>query len=177
MIRTALIGLVVFISLCVAYVLSYLGAFKNVTLTLEGPVQFSLVGKNHMGPYHKIPPLIAEVETWAKNQGIECNQTFGLYLDNPDQFEEDDRLRSFGGCVLKSSIENIKLPAGYELKTLESPKLVHAFFQGSAAIGPQKVYPKAQDFMNQNQIVSKGPVLEIYTIKSERAMDTDYYFF
>jgi effector-binding domain-containing protein len=155
----------------------YLGALRPVNLAEQEAGPYNLLYKENVGPYHKVAPLITEVETFAKSHGLICKLTFGQYLDDPRNVEEG-RLRAHVGCLLSTEeLAALKdLPADYKTETILSKKYLVAIFEGSPAIGPMKVYPKAEDYFNAKNIKIAGPVIEIYEVHSEKAMTTKYLF-
>lgn len=164
----------------VASIMFRLGSFKDVTIEHKmknGP--FTVVAREHLGAYHKIAAMIVEMETWARSHGEPCNITFGEYFDNPEQTDED-RLRSRGGCVVTNpqNTEALKkvLAPNMTLETIEIPDALVAEFEGSPAIGPLKVYPKAFAYMQEHDLVSAGPVLELYEVLNSTAGRTQYFF-
>lgn len=174
------IGLGLFIF--VLYVLQYTGAFKSITLGVDQRGPYTILYKQHVGAYHKIVSVIEEVETWAKKNGLKCRLSFGEYFDNPAIVEEG-RLQSRGGCLIdpleKSDndvFEKIKsmLPEDFKADVIPESKAVVALFTGAPGIGPLKVYPKADEFIQKGQLKKKGPVLEIYEIFDNKSMQTTY---
>lgn len=158
----------------VGYLMLYLGAFRSVQLS-DGPVPaMTLIGKEHVGPYHKIVPVIQEVETWAKEAGLDCTRSFGLYLDDPEEVDEP-RLKSFGGCVLADA-KVPELPEGLSVRVFSAPHFVKALFEGSPGIGPFKVYPRVKEYIHAKGFHPLPSVLEVYIVHSAKAMTTTYYF-
>jgi effector-binding domain-containing protein len=155
-----------------ATVAIYLGLFKSVEVTKVELPAYHLVYKLHVGAYHKIGGTITEVEKWAKEKGITCDLTFGEYFSDPNEVSED-LLRSHGGCVVESLISD--LPEGYSQKTLDPQEAIHAKFNGSPAIGPYKVYGKADEFAEKQKLKKTGVAMEFYKVK-DRDMETTYYF-
>jgi len=159
-----------------SYVAYYLGAYKKVEVSeaMMGP--YTLVYMDHVGPYHKIAPVIAKVESWMKDHGHDCSLSFGQYLDNPRQ-EEEARLKSRGGCLVKDVPKD--LPQDFKVMDLPAQKYVTASFDGSPGIGPIKVYPKANEYIIAKGLNQEGPVMEIYDIHSrtEKASMTTTYLF
>lgn len=150
-----------------------LGAFRDVQIsTVELDKQF-IIYKEHLGSYHKIVPVIEEVETWAKAHGESCQRSFGKYLDNPEIVDES-RLRSQGGCVLVREISN--MPPEYQVGEIPAGKYVQARFEGSPGIGPMKVYPRVRKFAEVQRIRLKDWVVEIYEVHGHDAMTTTYLF-
>lgn len=172
-IRYLLLPLLIAIVVYAVYLMNYLGTFRPVIIseTTAGP--FLAIYKSHVGPYHKIGPLIEEVETWVKSQGMDCKLSFGEYLDSPKSTEEA-RLRSHGGCFVSSLPEN--LPEGFQKKTIEEKNYVTAVFEGSPGIGPIKVYPRVYDYAEDQKIPLEEVVMEVYEVHSDTAMTTTYYF-
>ncbi len=172
-IRYLLLPLLIAILVYVFYLMNYLGAFRPVVIAekTDGPMQ--MIFKSHVGPYHKIVPVIQEVEKWAKDNWIDCTLSFGEYLDNPETTEEA-RLRSNGGCLVKQIPAN--LPEGFQSKTIPEKKYVTALFEGSPGIGPMKVYPKVYEYAQEQRIALEETVMEVYQIHSEESMTTVYYF-
>lgn len=157
-----------------SYLAVYLGAFRPVVIEEVSQKTFILLGSEHIGPYHKIVPVIEKVETWAKQNQVDCTETFGLYLDNPKDLDEA-RLRSFGGCLLRSAAPT-NLPKEFEVREFSAEKFIQAKFEGSPGIGPLKVYPKVTDFMTEKNLKSAGQVLEVYKVISQKEMTTTYFF-
>lgn len=160
----------------VAYLLVYLGYFKPVTVNEEDNRAFRFLAKAHMGAYHKIVPVIQEVEKWAKENGLDCRFTFGLYHDDPENVEES-RLRSHGGCVLNEGEEPGVLPAEFEIIEQPASSYVTAIFEGSPAIGPFRVYPRLIQYVEEKQYTRPDwGVIEIYEVHASDRMTTTYYF-
>jgi len=188
MIKYVVSGLLVALAVFAFRTAQYVGAFKDVEISVSEEAAKNLIYKTHVGAYHKIVPVIEEVETWAREQKIDCHLSFGEYIDNPDTSEED-RLKSHGGCIVTEIPPN--LPAGFEGKTIPAQKFVKAVFDGSPGIGPLKVYPRVQKYADEHKIKLKGTVIESYEIHRDGAlapetsesekhqvkMTTFYYFF
>lgn len=149
------------------------GAWKSVevTETTLGPLH--LVYKEYVGPYHKIVTAIQDVETWAKSKSIECNRSFGEYLEDPN-IVEHERLHSHGGCILSEMPAD--LPADFKSQTIPVRTYVMASFSGSPALGPLKVYGRIEDYMASKKLQRTAPVLEIYNVKSNNQVETQYLF-
>lgn len=158
-----------------------LGAFREVAIATQEDGPFHVLSKEHLGPYHKIADVILEVEAWARSQGEPCTRSFGEFFDDPERTDED-RLRSRGGCILNKSapadIEALKskLPANYNLTTIDQRLYAIATFDGAPSLGPVKVYPKVLEYVSLNRLEIKGAVIEIYEIHSERSGSTRYLF-
>ncbi|OFZ31352.1 MAG: hypothetical protein A2622_01835 [Bdellovibrionales bacterium RIFCSPHIGHO2_01_FULL_40_29] len=164
------------------YLFQYTGAFKKVTITVDDRPELHIIYKDYMGAYHKIVPIIEDVETWAKKNNLKCRLSFGEYLDNPNQVEEG-RLRARAGCVIDPLVpeehvqfEKLKslLPENYKTGTLHPMKAVVAIFSGAPGIGPLKVYPKAQEFIEKEKLVALGSVIEIYEVFDAKSVQTTY---
>lgn len=167
----ALLGTIVAL---ISSLLIHLGAFKPVTVAIEEAGPFRLVFKQHAGPYHQIVPVIEEVERWAAESGEKCLTSFGEYLDDPTNTDED-RLHSHGGCVVEGDWAG-RLPEGLMYKELPKREYVVAIFDGAPSISPYKVYPKAQDYMASMSLKPEPPVIEMYQRLSENELKTLYYF-
>jgi effector-binding domain-containing protein len=169
-----LVGVVVGIS---GYFMWYLGGFKPVTIQekIVGPLK--LLYKEHVGPYHKVAPTIIEMETWAKAHDVDCHKTFGQYLDDPRAIEEG-RLRARVGCVVDDLSAKVLADLGTDIHVEDIPEhnYVTALFEGSPGIGPMKVYPKVDEYLEAKKASLSGPVIEVYEIHSEKAMTTTYLF-
>lgn len=163
-------GLLVF-----ALSLSYkLGVFKEVTVVGVEKPTFHMIYKSHFGPYHTINSVISDVEAWAKEHNFGCVTTFGEYLDDPNAVEEQERLRSLGGCLVPAPPQ--QLPEEIKFKTVEQQSYLVLQFSGSPAIGPYKVYPAAEKWFQDNRHSMQGAVIETYkTIGKEDVLST-YYF-
>lgn len=156
-----------------AYLYFYLGMNREVNVDGPKPVLFWLLYKEHRGAYHKIGPILNEVEKKALDKSIPCINTFGLFLDDPKTVDED-RLRSEVGCVLTEQIPDI--PEGLKQKEWIHEQALHLKFEGSPSIGPFKVYPKAEEWMTENRKTMPEQVLEMYSLSPKGELTTHYYF-
>ena len=172
-IRYFVLPLLLVLGIYAAHVLNYVGAFKPVIISEKKTGPFLMIYKDHTGPYHKIVPIIEEVEQWAKSHGLDCPLSFGEYLDNPDTTEEG-RLRSRGGCLVSEIPSN--LPEGFKSQIIPEKSYVTALFEGSPGIGPLKVYPRVFDYFEENRLARSESVLEIYEVQGPQKMVTNYYF-
>ncbi len=156
-----------------AYLFYYLGAWKGVALSIEEQGPLHMIYKEHLGAYHKIVPVIEEVEKWAKSQGLNCEKSFGEYMDDPQQVEQE-RLRSHGGCLV-DKIPQV-LPDGYQSEVREVHLYGVARFEGSPAIGPWKVYSKLARYITDERHEISGPMIEIYEFTGPNSLKTTYLF-
>ena len=172
------IGLIIFF----LYLMQYTGAFKSVPVAIDERGPFTLIALSHTGAYHKTVEKIETVEQWAKKNNLKCRLSFGEYLDNP-RIAEEGRLRSFGGCLLdplvpeeKVTLEKLKpqMPKDFEIREFTKTQAVVALFTGAPGIGPMKVYPAAEDFIQSASLKPSGTALEIYEILADNKMTTTY---
>lgn len=148
------------------------GFFKPVEIREETVGPLTLIYKEHVGPYHEIIDAISAVETWAKEKKISCRRTFGEYLDNPEVIEHD-RLRSLGGCVTETAVE--ELPAEFKSKTVPEKKYVVGSFHGAPMIGPFKVYPKLNQYFASHNLKQASSSIEVYEMVTEKELLTKYF--
>jgi len=151
----------------------YLGAFKDIAMSEVDRGSMSMVYVDVMGPYHKVTPSIEKVEAWAKEKGIDCKDSFGQYLDNPDIVEEA-RLKARVGCMVQE--KPMDLPADFHFQTVPAAHYLQVVFDGSPSIGPIKVYPKALEYIQNKKLKSQGAVIEIYRVHNEKEVTTTYLF-
>ncbi len=152
------------------YLYLHLGFSEDVLVGESTRTELILLGQEHRGAYHKIGEKIMQVENLADLLKIPCERSFGQYLDNP-QIVDEDRLRSFAGCITDQIPENLQAP--FEVRTFPEGRFVTAEFSGSPAIGPMKVYPKLQDYFIEKGLQSDGQSLEVYTIEGD-SVRTEY---
>ncbi len=158
----------------IASLMLRLGSFKEVSLSEGERGPFKQVFKKHVGAYHKIVPVLEEVETWAKANGEACRLTFGEFIDDPDLIAED-RLRSSAGCMVEKKWDLV-LPAGFGYREIPAHLFVVAEFDGAPSIGPIKVYPRAKDYIAAHNYKQIGPTYEIYEILAPDKVKTTYLF-
>lgn len=173
LLRSFLVAVLLVVITIAVWLFYYLGAFKSVDITETERGPMKMIFKEHTGSYHKIVTVIEEVEKWAKENKIDCTESFGEYIDDANVVEEA-RLRSRGGCIVNEI--PAQLPEGFKSREIPVRKYVQAVFEGSPGIGPIKVYPKAETYMKDRQLSMDGAVIEIYVIHSEKAMTTTYLF-
>ena len=151
-----------------------LGSFKEVVITEGQRGPYKMVFKKHVGAYHKIVPVLEEVETWAKANGEACKLSFGEFIDDPDVIAED-RLRSKAGCVVEKKWDLV-LPEGFGFQEIPAHLFVIGEFDGAPSIGPIKVYPKAKEYIEAHGYKQIGPTYEIYEVISDQSVKTTYLF-
>jgi AraC family transcriptional regulator len=156
-----------------------LGGHKEVTISEDpNPPQLVLLGAPHTGAYHKIVGVIEQVETWAREHHLPCTRSFGEYIDDP-KTQDEARLRSIGGCVLdgvQSVTLSDPLPEGFTVRPTPKRPVVTATFTGAPSIGPFKVYPKVEKYLEEKALVMDGPVIEIYSTPAQDEALTEYRF-
>lgn len=151
------------------------GAFREVTVDVGEAGPMYLVSVRHVGPYHKVMPSLERVETWAKEAGVDCPETYGEYLDDPNVVEME-RLRSNVGCVLKQPVANSKLPEGFSTTTISRRRFLIAKFDGSPALGPYKVYNKVERERAARHLEADGAPMEVYRVLPDQGLETTYLF-
>lgn len=154
------------------------GLHKEVEISsgFQGP--FVLVYKTHTGPYHKIVPVIEEVEAHFDQQDQPCPMAFGRYLYNPSRVDQD-RLKSHGGCAFvspKPELRKLIEDSGFEYEDLPAKEYVVASFEGSPSMGPIRVYPRVEQWLQKYGYSRKEPVIELYQTTGEDAVRTRYLF-
>lgn len=160
------------------YVAYYVGYFKSVTIHEMGPKKFVLIGIKHYGAYHKIVEKIQKVESQIKDLGGDCHESFGIYLDDPAQVEQE-RLRSFGGCIIQDASwikDHLTQLSQFQVAEWGAAQLIEAYFEGSPGVGPLKVYPKVSDYVKSRKLKLENSVLELYRMIGDNKMVTYYYF-
>lgn len=152
-----------------------LGVYKSVKLEQVENVELRLLYKSYQGPYHKILSTIQDIEALAKTKDIPCTKTFGEFLDDP-KTKEENNLQANAGCFLE--LDPVKTEFGENVHYRKDPpgKYLKATFEGSPAIGPFKVYPKALDWFQKEDRTFSVRVIEVYQINEDQSMLTEYYF-
>ena len=176
MLKYVLFFITVMIISFVLYLMTYLGVWKDVELSTINQTALKTVYVEHIGPYHKISKQLAKVEAYMASLNRPCGRTYGQYFDDP-QFVEEARLKSFVGCVIEGEVP--PLVEGLIVGEVPKGEYVQAVFTGSPGIGPLKVYPKVNDYMEKNNLKQNGALIEIYEIHSiqeKNAMTTTYLF-
>lgn len=172
MIRGFLTGALIVCITLVIYLAFHLGVFKNVEIKEEVRGPYYLIYQKHVGPYYEISQVISKIEATVKQASLPCDLTFGEYFDNPKEIDAD-RLRSRGGCLSRDSYSHA--PEGLEIDHLPEQRYVVAQFSGSPAIGPWKVYPKIQAYLEEHRLHAMEESIEIYDLKNDK-MTTEYLF-
>lgn len=155
------------------YLFFYLGGYKTVTISEISYPELRAVYRIHRGAYHKVGPVIEEVEKWAQRNNVLCHKTFGEYLDNPSKVEES-RLRSNVGCLVDRKID--PLPKDYFYRVFNPQLVVKAEFQGAPSIGPFKVYPAVSKYLLEKRLKSSAPPIEIYQTLPDGSFLTEFIF-
>ena len=165
MLRYIVVFIIVTLISFSVYMAQYLGAFKSVEIRNEEFGPYLMVYLDHMGPYHKIVSKIEEVEKWASENQFDCRLSFGEYFDDPELVEE------------AQWTDKIQTPL--KIKLLAKQEYIAADFSGSPGIGPIKVYPKIETFIQERKLKRHPSIIEIYEILDRQAknqMQTRYLF-
>lgn len=172
MIKWVFLTFVIVVVFGFTYFYRHLGLYKEPTLYPPQEFEFQFIAASHVGPYYKINSTIKEVESWAKNLGIPCDKTFGLYKDNPEIVEES-RLRSEGGCLVYKK-PDFPLPPQFHYKKIPKQEFLSLRFDGSPSVSPFVVYPKIEKWFQEHHLPNQGPTLEVYTLY-QNSVITEYY--
>ena len=172
MIKGFLAGLFFIICGMVIYLSFHLGFFKPVEIKQEIRGPFHIIYQEHRGAYYQVSEVINQIEQKVRQSGMPCEQTFGEFFDNPKEVDED-RLRSRGGCLSENPYPHST--DGLETDLLPEQRYVVAKFTGSPAIGPWRVYPKVQEYLDKNRLHATEEAIEIYTLKNN-TIETEYLF-
>lgn len=171
-----IVSLIFFSILVVLAFLAFrLGAFLPVEMSIQNKTNFWIVYKKHQGAYHKIVPILEEVEKQVRLNNENCQYSFGQFFDNPKEIEAE-RLRAHVGCLIQNPELFKDLPQGYYLESFKGGDFLRAYFKGSPAIGPYKVYTKAMEELKERGLKKWPFVMEIYEITSEQKVHTEYLF-
>jgi AraC family transcriptional regulator len=166
----------VFSSLVVFGITIYfrLGGHKPVEIQIQKFAPLTVIGLRHTGAYHKINDVIVKAESSLVSAGFICNPAVGVYYDDPNLVEEN-RLRSFGGCAFLSP-QTVPKIDGFEVLEFPETEVAKAEFTGAPSIGPLKVYPAVDDFLSENRLAKRSPVIELYYAEGQTAGRTVYLF-
>ena len=175
MLKYAFGTIVLVLFLIASFVFWRTGYYKEVTIGSGELGPFYLVYKEHLGPYHKIPPVIESVEKAMDQIGNKCPFAFGRYLDDPEKVDHD-RLRSHGGCAFASPLSHPVDASQFKEQSLSKQEYVIATFNGSPSVGPFKVYPKVDEWFKKYGYKQKGPVVELYQTLEDGTVLTKYLF-
>ena len=127
----------------------------------------------HLGEYHKVDRSISKVEDWAKANAIDCSLTFGEYMDHPKEVEAK-KLRSNVGCLLETNDGLADHP--FKTKFFDRRQVLLVDFTGSPAVGPLKVYPKVEKFIEANNLRLVHSPIEAYRKIEEGRYHITYIF-
>lgn len=174
MMRTLFLIVMSALILGTGYLLLRNGVFLPVSVEIKQEDTLILVGLDHIGPYHEVLPSLEKVEKWATESQLDCRTSFGEYLDDPN-IVEAARLKAFVGCVLNNE-PNETLPEEFRLSVRAPRRYVKAIFRGSPALGPYKVYGKAQNYIREHSLQLDGSVIELYQREENGDLTTLYLF-
>lgn len=173
MIKSLVIGFVSAIVIVITSTYFYLKAYKEPSIYYDTLPAYHIVYKENRGVYVQTSQTIISIEETLKKQSLICESTFGLFFDDPDVVVEQD-LKSWAGCIFKDKPNINSLPEDVKLLTIQTQTdVLSADFDGSPALGPIKVYPKAKKMLGSNSLF---PALEIYSYQKDNSLKTKYYF-
>ncbi len=165
-----IIGVIVFSTLVLVFIIANYGGFKKITVNtrLEGGEK--IVFKKMKGSYDKTAEFSRILELELNKVNIKSNQSIGIYYDNP-RFVKKDSLHSDIGWIIQHSDTN-KLISKFNYKTIPVKNYITAEFplKGSLSImvGVLKVYPAISKYIRDNGYSEKGAVMEIYDVDNHK---------
>lgn len=165
----------------IGFVMFKSGSFKSVNVEKASVGPYIAVYKDRLGAYHESSATLFEVEGLLKENNFLCVQSFGFYLDDPNQTDAE-RLRSELGCLFdekfKTPLEKLIAEKNFNLKIkyLDTKNYIVGTFEGSPALVSLKVYPKIKEWAEQQRYNLKTEALEIYEIKSSDKVKTSVLF-
>ncbi len=165
----------------ILFVMFKSGSFKSVLIKKASVGPYIAVYKSRLGAYHESSKTLFEVEKLLKDNDFLCIQSFGLYIDDPNQTEVA-RLRSDLGCLFdekfRAPLEKVISEKNLDLKIkyLDARNYIIGSFEGSPALVSLKVYPKIKAWANHERYTLKPEVLEIYEIKTSDKVKTSVLF-
>lgn len=151
------------------------GFFQKVEVVEREAGNYVVAGMEFTGPYHKVGPVMQNVDSLIRGLSIECEKGFGIYYDNPKTTPED-KLRSFVGNVIPESDSSriaALLEAGLRVDSIQSaPSLVvELTTRNSMAymVGPVKAYPALTKHL---EIKGYKPLMsyEIYDMPAKKTL-------
>jgi AraC family transcriptional regulator len=178
--RNVFLGIILSIIIILSWASINLGVFKPVFIKVSSYPEMFLLYKEHVGPYHQIVHDIEVVEKWAAENNLNCQKSFGHFLDNPE-IKEHARLKSHVGCWLPQKISFLQpspyvLPEGFHFKVIPPQEYIIAEFLGSPAIGPFKVYGEVNEYFAEHKWGRAEDVLEVYERYDKDKIKTYYLF-
>jgi AraC family transcriptional regulator len=171
MIKPIVIGFFAAVIFVIVATYLHLKAYKEPNIYYDSISNLQLIYIEVRGDYAQTSAKLTEVEDALAKQQIICESTFGLFFDDPEQVATQD-LKSWVGCAFHKTID---IPTNYAMHYIkEEGNILSADFEGSPALGPAKVYPKAKKMLGSQ--LSLFPALEIYSYSKPKELKTKYYF-
>ena len=136
-----------------------------VQFTVKDLGPYQIVYTRHTGSYDEVLGSIMVVAKWAEQNRLDCQMSFGEYLNDP-AFVAKDQLQSNVGCV--TGVQPRKLPQEFSYREIPRGLYLTVNFEGSPKLGAKIVYPQAMEWLAQNHYELRGPVFEIYTLFGTR---------
>jgi hypothetical protein len=163
---------------------AYLGAFARIIVTQAVSPDRRLLGKWYIGPFSKIPAAQDELYTILQSldkADFPLGSWCGVYVDDPSVADKD-HLRWFYGVEVLVDNPTSEPWKGLNVISLHLPSspIIRAtfplhprFLPFSMILGVQRVYRAITRYCTEN-LVSHGPVTEIYSIKTREIIYEAY---
>ncbi|MBN2530222.1 MAG: hypothetical protein JXR76_27780 [Deltaproteobacteria bacterium] len=154
-------------------ILNGYGLFAKIIISEKSFGPHILIYDKWTGNYKVTGTIMRRVSSSVKeSHGIECQQQFGMYFDNPRQVESS-QLRSIAGCVVRGGDIKELQKKGLAFGITVFPKtrgVIAEFpFTGtlSVILGVMRVYPKLGEYIRAHHY-SPGPFLELYDVARQK---------
>ena len=145
------------------------GGFSKVEVTRQTSQIRYVAGQYYEGPvrskefselFEKAGRVVADKQL-AGNPG-------GIYYNNPA--EAKGQIKAFVGVVIKDP--NAKLPAGYEVRTLQPGKpVLQATVNAHQSMIPGKAYPALFDYAEKNNLTLQQLYVEEYPSEKQGTIE------
>jgi AraC family transcriptional regulator len=146
------------------------GVFDTVNMKVAEQGPYSLVFREHKGPYRGIKYALYDVFRYLSDKrSIAPKLGFAIFYDNPQKVKPDS-LRSIAGYITDSILPGVTEP--YKTDVFAKTRAITGVFPIRTFIsqftGPLKFYPRLLLYLKQEKLEAAGPVMEIYNIAGKK---------
>ena len=152
----------------------YIGYFCKIQLAEKEVGPYTVAYAEHIGPYTKVGPVMDQVYNDLIAENIKPTLGYGEYFSNPKITPKEELRSEVGSIIEENDISKLdRTGVKYKVKTLAKNNSLVAEFPYknilSFMIGPMKVYPAMQKYMDKNNMewTEDMPSMEIYNMEKK----------
>jgi hypothetical protein len=146
--------------------------FQKITFTMQETWPYTVAYQKFTWDYSKVWPVMMQINTLLKNDGIQTNQWIWIYYDDPKMVSWENLRSDVWYIIQEKDLNTMKsLKWKYQIKIIDKKSRLVSEFpyrnQLSILFGVKKIYPALTKYLSENNITG-WTVMEIYDLTAKK---------